>query len=150
MDRMQDLTSIDNATAYIIHRTARMLRVHLSRKIEELGLDITPEQWFILFRLYETPGMSIGALADKDLNDYPNISRQVEGLIKRGLAEREVDPTDRRRSPIQLTVQGRQHMERILESVAAFRAEVFQGISPTEIETFVAIMHRIQDNIRET
>ena len=75
MNRINDTSTLDKATAYSILRMSRLLRMDLSRTLQNAGVGITPEQWFILFRLYEQDGLSQSDLADKLLNDHPNITR---------------------------------------------------------------------------
>src|SRR5688572_15254749 len=102
-NHIYNLSSLDKAVAYKIQRTARLLRLHLIKFLQDAGTDITPEQWFILFRLHENEGQSQGELADKDLQDHPNITRMLDMLEKRQLVIRTADPQDRRKFLIFLT-----------------------------------------------
>ncbi|MEM7801867.1 MAG: MarR family transcriptional regulator [Chloroflexota bacterium] len=143
--RNTDLTSIERATAYIIQRTARLLRFNLSKFLAEY--QISPEQWYILFKLYENPGRSQNQLADPNLNDHPNITRMVDGLQGRDLLKRTQDPNDRRRYLLYLTESGEGLMEDLFPRVIELRASIFANISDAEIEMLVSIMHRIDDNL---
>lgn len=148
-DHIRDTTSLDQATAYRIHRTARMLRVHLNKTFHALGLDISMEQWFILFRLHERAGQSQSELADKDLNDHPNITRMVDALEKRELVKREADPTDRRRHLISLTEPGQALMSDVMPVIVGVREQVFAGISQSDVDVVVATLDKIETNIAE-
>lgn len=147
MKRHDDKTSLDNATAYIILRTARLLRFHLNKILEEAGLDIGAEQWFILFKLWENPGIQQNALADPVLNDEPNITRLVRALVERGLVERRTDEADKRRKLIALTVDGENLMENFLPQVGEIRRDVFAGISDNDVEYLIELLRRVEDNI---
>ena len=146
-DHIHDTSSLDNATAYKITRLARLLRLHLRRYLLEHGVDISPEQWPILFRLYEQPGQSQNELAAKDLNDHPNITRMVGQLEKRGLVMRDADPEDRRRQLVSLTHKGYALMDQLLPTVADERKLVFAGIVQEEIDELVRIMEKIERNL---
>lgn len=146
-DHIHDTSSLDKATAYRIHRTARMLRVHLNKTFQKLGLDISMEQWFILFRLYERSGQSQSELADKDLNDHPNITRMIDALEKRQLVKREADPDDRRRHLISLTEEGQQLMLDMMPVVVEVREQVFGGIPQSDIDFVIATLDKIEANL---
>lgn len=144
---LDDTSSLDNAVAYIIHHTSRILRFHLAKFFQNQGVDISPEQWFILFRLYERPGQSQGELADRDLHDHPNITRLLDALERRKLVYRAADPGDRRRSLVSLTEEGQQTMERLLPLVVEERKRLFAGLTPEEIAAFVSTLRRIEANL---
>jgi MarR family transcriptional regulator, transcriptional regulator for hemolysin len=139
--------NLDKATAYLIHRMARLLRVHLIQFFEREGLDITPEQMFILFRLHEKEGQAQAELADKALNDHPNVTRLLDALEKRGLIARRADPEDRRKSLIFLTEEGKALMARLVPLVIEERRRLFKGITQQELDLFEDIMKRVEQNI---
>lgn len=147
VDRINDTSQLENATAYIIHRTDRLLQVHLQKMLRRMNLDVTPAQWFILFRVWKNPGLTQGDLADADLGDYPNITRQVDGLLRKGLVKRERDPNDRRRSLIFLSDAGQLGMEHAATQLAQIREETYAGIDSAEIEQMIATLKKLQNNI---
>ncbi len=142
-----DISSLDKAIAYKIQRLARLLRLHLVKFLQEAGADTTPEQWFILFRLYEQDGQSQGELADKDLQDHPNVTRMLDALEKRQLVVRRAAPFDRRKSLIFLTEAGRQLLAQILPLAIEERKKVLNGLTSQEINTFTDLLKKIEHNI---
>lgn len=144
-NHLTDLSSIEKATAYVVQRTARLLRFHLAKFLSEYG--VSPEQWVILFKLYEKPGLSQNQLADPNLNDHPNITRLVDGLQKNGLVVRTQDPNDRRRHLLYLTEEGRKLMEELLPKVIEQRQSIFAGIPDFEIERLVSTLGQIESNL---
>ncbi|MGB7337930.1 MAG: MarR family transcriptional regulator [Phototrophicaceae bacterium] len=147
MTRHDDINSINNATAFIILRTARLLRFHLNKVLEDAELGISAEQWFILFKLWETPDVPQNALADPVLNDEPNITRLLNALEAQGLITRTVDTQDKRRKLISLSSKGHAMMEDFLPEVADIRKQVFTGIADNEIEQLVDMLNRVENNI---
>lgn len=144
-DHIHNLSSIENATAYIILRTARLLRFNLAKTMGEHG--ISPEQWFILFKLYERPGRSQKELADPNLNDHPNITRMVDTLESSGFLIRTQDPADRRRHLLYLTDKGHTFMETMRPTIVKERQKLFSGISDAEIDQLLSILARIDQNV---
>lgn len=148
-DYINDTSSLDRAIAYIIHRTSRLLRFHLARFFRHMDTPISPEHWFLLFRLYERPGQAQSELADRDLQDHPNITRLIDGLDQHGLVQRLPDPTDRRRTLVSLTEAGTQLMDSLMPHVVAERQRIFRGLSSAELETLVVILRKIEQNLVE-
>ncbi|MEM6530931.1 MAG: MarR family transcriptional regulator [Chloroflexota bacterium] len=149
MNRHDDTSSLDNATAYVMLRTSRLLRFHLDKFLESAGAPISPEQWIILFKLWERPGLPQNALTDPVLNDEPNITRLIRALIQHGYVERITDETDRRRKLVSLTAKGEALMAHLLPLVVETRKRIFSGIPEDELERFVELLHRVEDNLIE-
>ena len=147
MNQINDTSTLDKATAYIILRMGRLLRMDLSRTLQNAGVGITPEQWFILFRLYEQDGLSQSDLADKLLNDHPNITRLVDALEAGAYIRRDNDPEDRRRYLLRLTATGRQLVENLFPVVIARRQELFNGLDEQAIEQLHATLKVIEQNL---
>ena len=146
-NHITDTTNIKNATAYVIEHTARLLRFHLNHELKEWGYEITREQWFLMFQLYENEGCSQGELADEILHDHPNITRQLDALEKRGYVERQHDPEDRRRHLIYLTADGRKVMDEMMPKAVETRKQLFAGISQEEVDQLKDILGRIEQNL---
>lgn len=125
--------SINDSVAYHIHRTARLLRAHLLRRIRELGLEVTPEQWFILNKLHAKDGQSQSDLGDEIFADRPNVTRMIDAMERQGWVVRRPDEADGRRKLVFLTKAGRAAAERIAEMASVERAVLFSGLSPDDI-----------------
>ncbi len=147
MNRINDISTLDKATAYVILRMGRLLRFDLSRTLQEAGAEITPEQWFLLFRLHEQDGLSQSDLADKVLNDHPNITRMIDALEAKAIIQRDNDPSDRRRYQLHLTEAGRSLVAGLFPAVVEARQRVFQGIDAQEIEQLHATLEKIEQNL---
>ena len=159
MERISDTHTLDQATAYVILRMGRLLRMDLHRtlrnakhetRIGENQVEITPEQWFILFRLYEQDGLSQSDLADKLLQDHPNITRMIDALEAKTIIRRDNDPEDRRRYVLHLSEEGRRLVERLFPVVVARRMQIFNGIAAEEIEQLHATLNVIEKNLLDS
>lgn len=148
-DYIHDTSSLDTAMAYILQRTSRLLRVHLVKFFQRLEVPLSPEQWFLLFRLYERAEQAQSELADRDLHDHPNITRLIDALEQRALVQRAPDPTDRRRSLVSLTPAGQELIGNLLPQVVAERARIFRGLAPAELATLAALLRKIEHNLVE-
>jgi DNA-binding MarR family transcriptional regulator len=74
----------------------------------------------------------------------PQMVGLIDGLEKKGLVQRQVDPADRRRHILVLTAEGRAVVERGLAIAAALEAELFGDVSPEEKARFQALVDRLE------
>ena len=86
-------------------------------------LDSHPEVMMSIKDLAESLGLSIAAT-----------SRAVDGLVKRGLVDRQEDSADRRVRRIALTRVGRRTVERLLAMRVATLERLLDDFSPNERE----------------
>lgn len=142
------VSGIEDAVAYRIHHTNRLLLTHLSRFLDAHGADLSPEQYFIIMKLHESGPLPQGDLVEVALDDGPNVSRLVERLAVAGLLERSENPRDRRARVLDLTAAGRTLAQRIDADTPAERGVVFDGINDDDLEALTAILDRVNDNVR--
>lgn len=145
--QLTKLNNLDEATAYVIQRTARLLRFYLVQIFQASDYPLSPEQWFLLFRLYEEDGVPQKQLAHKDLGDHPNVTRLLDGLMKYGLVERRRDAEDRRQVLVYLTAVGHKFMTDFLPKIVEERHRIFAGFSDDEINTLTHLLNRVEGNV---
>ena len=138
---------IEDSIAYAIHRSARLLRVHLIQKMRATGYDITPEQWFVLNKLEGTEGKSQSELCEEIFSERPNMTRIVAGMERAKLVKRSGDPNDRRRNSVLLTKKGERAAREISEMARVVRKEIFKGLAADDIETTQRLLAHLEDNV---
>lgn len=148
-DHITDTTRLERATAYRILRAGRLMRIHLQKVLHQQGTDLSPEQWMLLFRLNSQDGCLTTELADPLLQDFPNVSRLVNGLARQHLVERRADPDDGRRSRVYMTPAGQELVERMLVAVVAIRRRLFEDIPAEDVGTLITVLDRIEQRILE-
>jgi DNA-binding MarR family transcriptional regulator len=104
-------------------RVAARLAKHVELGLAEL--DVSPAQYRVLLFLAEGPAGASRLAGRADVSP-PSITALVDGLVTRGLVERQPDPDDRRRVAQVLTDAGRRVLadaddvlERRLRQIAA-------------------------------
>ena len=145
---MNSLGPLEEAPAYMIYRLSRLLRQNLKQVLHAGGLDVTTEQYFLLYRLFQKDAVVQSALADSMLGDYPNITRHIDSLEKKGLVVRTHDAHDRRRYLILLTDKGRAHMEQAVQLIEQERSRLFASFDKQQISAFKEFVHTVQDRLR--
>lgn len=82
--------------------------------------NLTFEQWQVLAALLEQPGLRMTDLAEFAVLPAASLTRHVDALVERALVIRRIDPADKRRAVVALSVLG----ERLARRLAAVEAEV--------------------------
>ncbi len=146
-------TTLEEAAAWAggpaarIHRVGRLLRRRVALALEAAGADVSPEQWGLLLKLLAGGGAAPSDLADRVLGDRPNITRMVDGLLRKGLAAREEDVRDRRRRRVFLTDAGRELVERVWPVVEVGKRRVFGGLTQEEVGVLLRALEKIEKRL---
>jgi DNA-binding MarR family transcriptional regulator len=139
---------LDDALAFRIYRTNRLLRTHLARFLDQHEPGLSPEQWFVLARVAHRAPVRQVELAEPVLGDPPNVSRLVDALVAGGYVTRSPDPADRRSSLLELTEHGQARARALLEVTVEERQRVFDGFDDGELDALAAALDRIDENVR--
>lgn len=135
---------MDNGLGYRLGLVATRIKISLRRMFVAAGLDITPEQWVVLFRLHERQGQSQSELGDRSVKDKTTITRILDRLEHKGLAERHRDPNDRRTQRLFLTPDGEAVLASLMPLVHRFAAHTFDAVDPAERDTILRALDRIE------
>jgi DNA-binding MarR family transcriptional regulator len=131
---------------YFLERTTRIVKLAFHQAITELGIDVTPEQWVILERLYQDNGQAQIDLANKSFKNAPTISRILDLLSNKGYVERQRFENDRRRYKIYLTEEGHRIVELIKPEANRLRKQGWEQLSEEDYENFIRILNRVFSN----
>ncbi len=125
--------------------TARLVREAFDARLVPLDLNLT--QASLIGYVAE-----FGATTQTQLADHLGIGRAAIGSIidrleRRGLVERQPDPTDRRVWRVEITAAGREMSARISEVDEVLRAELRHGIGREERQALSWVLTRLQQNL---
>jgi MarR family transcriptional regulator, organic hydroperoxide resistance regulator len=139
--------ALDNALAFWVQRVYQVSRSVMYRRFHALGVELTPEQWMVLVRLWEREGRSQSELCESTLRDRPTMSRILDGMEARGLVSRRTDPEDSRSRLVSLTAAGRQLRGKLVPVVRQLVAELEAGIDERELAVTRRTLQRIFANL---
>lgn len=149
MANRKNVAKLDDAFAYYVNRTYRLLRIHFLEMTKRAGRSFTPEQYFLMNKLWHHPDQPQSSLA-ADLNDRANVTRGLDVLEKEGLIQRLPDPGDRRKTLVRLTKEGNDWVLRLNPIIMEERKIVYAGLSSKDLEMTKRILKTIEDNLRGT
>lgn len=120
---------LENALPFLLHGLYQRIRSVTYREFNQLGLEITPEQWIVLARLWQRDGRTVSELSESTLRDKPTMSRILDSMEKSGLLTRTVDRKDARSRIVALTREGKA-LRKKLVPVAKGLVERLEGDVP--------------------
>ena len=116
-------------------------------KLQENGINITPEPFLVLDILWKEQSLSQQKIADIIQKDKNSVTKIIDSLEKKNLVRREVDKNDRRINKIELTDEA-VALEKLTTEVAInFMNDVVKGIDNKDLDTFVNVMRQIKNNL---
>ncbi len=136
----------DDAPAYLVQRTARLLRVLFLKVVDTSETGITPEMWLVLSRLLARDGQSQTEIGEALFRDRPNTSRILAGLEQRGFIIREPDPEDRRRTRVRITSVGRAFVVERAPRAVQVRDRLYEGIEENRLKALRITIRDIEAN----
>ncbi len=114
-------------------RISYQLNNRFKHNFEVYNLNLTPDMWMILMRLWEQDGQTQQALCNFTLKDRPTMSHLIDAMAKMGLVVRHGSKEDQRAKNICLTPYGKS-----IEGKARFVGnktlkEALRGLSQEEL-----------------
>ena len=89
--------------SFITGKASTAIARRLQKKFNTSGLNLTIEQWSVLYHLWKEDGKSQQELCNATYRDKPSITRLVDNLEKIGLVKRVASENDRRINKVHLT-----------------------------------------------
>ena len=122
----------------------------LQKNFRNAGLEITIEQWSVLYHLWKEDGLSQQELCNRTFRDKPSITRLIDNLEKQQLVKRVASPTDRRINLVQLTQAAKDLQQITIDLANQTMAEALVGVEKKEIEIVKSVFQRVYDNLTLT
>lgn len=120
---------------------------HMQGGLAERGLTLARAE--VVWQL-QLDGPSTQQSISRALRVTPrNITGLVDALEADGIVARKPHPSDRRATLVSLTEKGAALARTMRREQDGFAQVLFEGLSPSELATFVRVMDRIRSRIRQ-
>ncbi|HRQ50616.1 MAG TPA: MarR family transcriptional regulator [Agriterribacter sp.] len=120
----------------------------LQKNFKQHGIDITIEQWSVLYHLWKQNGMSQQELCSATFRDKPSITRLVDNLEKQKLVKRVASLEDRRINRIYLSETAAALRDQTMDMANQTLNEALTGVSAEEIAVCKSVLQRVYDNLK--
>ncbi len=138
---------LENALAFWVHRVYQAQRNEMYRAFREKGVELTPEQWAVLVRLWERDGRTQNDLSETTFRDKPTMSRMIDALERRGLVERRDDEDDGRTRLVHLTPDGRALKRKLVPVVEKIVSRMLAGVSAADLAATRRTLRHVFENL---
>jgi DNA-binding MarR family transcriptional regulator len=133
--------------SFITGKASTAIARRLQKKFNTAGLNLTIEQWSVLYHLWKEDGKSQQELCNSTFRDKPSITRLVDNLEKLKLVKRVSSAEDRRINKIYLTPEALTLQERTMQLAEETLNEALQSVPPAQIEVCKAVLQVVYDNL---
>ena len=134
--------------SFITGKASTAIARRLQKKLNASGLNITIEQWSVLYQLWKQEGLSQQELCDATFRDKPSITRLVDNLEKLNLVKRVAAENDRRINLIYLTRQGIKIEKETMQLAEETLNEALNGVPAEQIDVCKRVLQVVYDNLK--
>lgn len=142
-----DQIILENALPFLLHGLYQRIRSVTYREFNQLGLEITPEQWIVLARLWQRDGRTVSELSESTLRDKPTMSRILDSMEKAGLLTRTVDEKDARSRIVALTREGKALRKKLVPVAKGLVARLEAGVPEADLLITRRTLRRLFENL---
>jgi DNA-binding MarR family transcriptional regulator len=133
--------------SFITGKASTAIARRLQRKFNQASLNLTIEQWSVLYHLWKEDGRSQQDLCNATFRDKPSITRLVDNLEKLNLVKRVAAEKDRRINRIYLTKQAQKIQEQAMELAEETLNEALEGVSAEHVNLCKEVLQKVYDNL---
>jgi DNA-binding MarR family transcriptional regulator len=133
--------------SFITGKASTAIARRLQKNFKEADIDITIEQWSVLYHLWKEDGQSQQQLCAATFRDKPSITRLVDNLEKSKLVKRVASKNDRRSNLIFLTNDAKNLEQKTMEVANTTLNESLEGVNNEQIETAKVVLQMVYDNL---
>ena len=119
----------------------------LQKNFRAAGLEITIEQWSVLYHLWKEDGLSQQELCNRTFRDKPSITRLIDNLEKQQLVNRMPSTTDRRINLVALTDKAKDMQQLTIDIANQTMNEALIGVKREDIDLVKQVFQRVYDNL---
>ena len=138
---------LENALPFLLHGLYQRIRGVTYREFNRHGLELTPEQWIVLVRLWQRDGRTVSELSESTLRDKPTMSRILDGMEKSGLLTRSVDAHDARTRIVELTREGRAMRKKLVPIAKSIVLRLEAGVPEDDLLVTRRTLRRLFENL---
>src|ERR671939_1666588 len=129
------------AVGFLLSRKGQRSPAKFAAALEPLGLP--PPHFGVLQLIAAEPGRAQQELVDRSMIDPSSMVKVIDELESLGLAERRVDPNDRRKRAVHLTPAGSEMLGRARKVAMATADDVLAPLSPDERDALRRLLRKM-------
>lgn len=148
MENFENQGDIGLVFSIMVGKVSMAINRKLYRDFKSADLEFTPEQWTVLYCLWNKDGVTQQELCNKTFKDKPSMTRLIDNLEKQNYVVRIADASDRRTNMIYLTRLGKESKGLANEVVLKAMNEAFEGVSKEDYELAKQVLNVVFENLK--
>lgn len=138
---------LEDSVNHRIATLAVLLKRQVFRIIAENNLGITPEQWVVLYSLWQENELSVGEISSRTKKDFANTTRIVNKLEKLGFISKVKNTKDSRSTNIHILPKADEIKDKLQSCWKTSTNLAMKGITESEQQELLKIIEKIENNI---
>lgn len=143
------MTSIETKGGFYITQIKQIQDRIFERLLLDNGIEISGGQGRILFILWKTDNLTISEISEKTSLAKNTVSVVINGMVNKGIVERNINPHNRRQTIVSLTEYAKSLQEKYESVSQQMNALFYQGFSEEEQREFERYLARILKTLTE-
>jgi DNA-binding MarR family transcriptional regulator len=136
---------LDESLGYLVRKTHHAIVARLDERLVDHG--ISPSTWAFLRRLWDEDGLTQKELADALGLTPPTAVTAIDNLERRGLVERRLNGSDRRKRHIYLTASARNLVAELRPLATEVNDIALAELSDAEAKELMRLLHKVSDSL---
>lgn len=145
---MTNALVLDRFLPYRLSITSNLVSDRIARAYESL-FGLTIPEWRLVAVIAEVEAITQAEIGERTRMDKVTVSRAAIALVDRGLLGRAPNPNDKRSHHLSLTAAGRDLYAAVAPKALELEARIFAPFTGEELDTFVALLRRIDASALE-
>jgi DNA-binding MarR family transcriptional regulator len=137
---VDDTYNLENQIGFLLRRAHQR---HVSIFTDHMPAGLTTQQFAVLRRLSEFGQLSQNELGRQAAMDQSTINGVVQRLFKRDLVLKKPSATDKRMVLLELTKEGRQVLEDVMNVASDITDITLKPLKPQQRATLLKLLHQI-------
>jgi DNA-binding MarR family transcriptional regulator len=134
--------------SFITGKASTAIARRLQKNFKQAGVEITIEQWSVLYHLWKVDGMSQQQLCEATFRDKPSITRLLDNLEKLNMVKRVASKDDRRINMIYLTPEANKLQEQSMDLANQTLNEALEGVTNGQVEIAKEVLQKVYENLK--
>ena len=135
--------------SFITGKASTAIARRLQKKFNGAGINLTIEQWSVLYHLWKEDGKSQQELCNATFRDKPSITRLIDNLEKLNLVKRVPAENDRRINMVFLTRGAQKLQEQTMALAEETLNDALEGVPPEHINVCKEVLQKVYDNLNQ-
>ena len=144
---MKEPISLHENTLYLIGQIDKTVRDKIILTIQQLGYDVSPEQFAILVILHYQDGIIQAEIAEAVNRDKTTVSRVLGRMEKSGLITKKSEADNKRINKIFITAKGKKIQQKLITATGPIYRMALHNICEEDNEIINRILLKILHNV---